>query len=257
MLPRLWLLVGSDRQTDRQCHLLSCPGQLKSQVDQKRILTMKSEELMPLSTLSWCFCACPTRRTRTCASSPTRRCSSDGSTTTWRRSAIFSVSKCVCVCDIFLDDDTFRLAVVAVRGTSRATSRTARSTPNCSARWFTSLPSLPTSSTSPVLLLKMFADRSRWSWCGQERYGEKTFGRESWGLIKNFVRFWWQVEQCDDEVTMPAMVTKQSDGDNLSRRCCAKRTRWDAGSLSPPRLSFFSIAMVFIPLELDKKTAKL
>ena len=52
---------------------------------------------MPFSTLSWCFCACPTRRTRTCASSPTRRCSSDGSTTTWRRSAIFSVSKCVCV----------------------------------------------------------------------------------------------------------------------------------------------------------------
>ena len=30
MLPRLWLLVGSDRQTDRQCHLLSCPGQLKT-----------------------------------------------------------------------------------------------------------------------------------------------------------------------------------------------------------------------------------
>ena len=33
MLPRLWLLVGSDRPTDRptdrQCHLLSCPGQLK------------------------------------------------------------------------------------------------------------------------------------------------------------------------------------------------------------------------------------
>ena len=33
MLCRLWLLVGSDRQTDRptdrQCHLLSCPGQLK------------------------------------------------------------------------------------------------------------------------------------------------------------------------------------------------------------------------------------
>ena len=30
MLPRLWLLVGSDqgtdRQTDRQCHLLSCPA---------------------------------------------------------------------------------------------------------------------------------------------------------------------------------------------------------------------------------------
>ena len=26
---RLWLLVGSDRQTDRQCQLLSCPGQLK------------------------------------------------------------------------------------------------------------------------------------------------------------------------------------------------------------------------------------
>ena len=32
MLPRLWLLVGSDRPTDRQCHLLSCPGQLKSEV---------------------------------------------------------------------------------------------------------------------------------------------------------------------------------------------------------------------------------
>ena len=36
MLPRLWLLVGSDRPTDRptdqQCHLLSCPGQLKSDV---------------------------------------------------------------------------------------------------------------------------------------------------------------------------------------------------------------------------------
>ena len=30
MLPRLWLLVGSDRPTDRQCHLLSCPGQLKN-----------------------------------------------------------------------------------------------------------------------------------------------------------------------------------------------------------------------------------
>ena len=29
MLPRLWLLVGSDRPTDRQCQLLSCPGQLK------------------------------------------------------------------------------------------------------------------------------------------------------------------------------------------------------------------------------------
>ena len=33
MLPRLWLLVGSDRPTDRptdrHCHLLSCPGQLK------------------------------------------------------------------------------------------------------------------------------------------------------------------------------------------------------------------------------------
>ena len=33
MLPRLWLLVGSDQGTkgprDRQCHLLSCPGQLK------------------------------------------------------------------------------------------------------------------------------------------------------------------------------------------------------------------------------------
>ena len=33
-LPRLWLLVGSDRPTDRptdrQCHLLSCPGQLKN-----------------------------------------------------------------------------------------------------------------------------------------------------------------------------------------------------------------------------------
>ena len=26
----LWLLVGSDRPTDRQCHLLSCPGQLKT-----------------------------------------------------------------------------------------------------------------------------------------------------------------------------------------------------------------------------------
>ena len=30
MFPRLWLLVGSDRPTDRQCQLLSCPGQLKS-----------------------------------------------------------------------------------------------------------------------------------------------------------------------------------------------------------------------------------
>ena len=34
MLPRLWLLVGSDRPrdqgTDRQCQLLSCPGQLKN-----------------------------------------------------------------------------------------------------------------------------------------------------------------------------------------------------------------------------------
>ena len=29
MLRRLWLLVGSDRPTDRQCQLLSCPGQLK------------------------------------------------------------------------------------------------------------------------------------------------------------------------------------------------------------------------------------
>ena len=33
MLPRLWLLVGSDRPRDRprdrQCQLLSCPGQLK------------------------------------------------------------------------------------------------------------------------------------------------------------------------------------------------------------------------------------
>ena len=32
MLPRLWLLVGSDQGTDRQCHLLSCPGQLKSDI---------------------------------------------------------------------------------------------------------------------------------------------------------------------------------------------------------------------------------
>ena len=54
---------------------------------------------------------------------------------------------------------------------------------------------------------------------------------------------------------MPAMVTKQSDGDNLHRRCCAKRTRWDAGSLLLPRLSFFSISMG--PLELDMKTSKL
>ena len=29
MLPTLWLLVGSDQGTDRQCQLLSCPGQLK------------------------------------------------------------------------------------------------------------------------------------------------------------------------------------------------------------------------------------
>ena len=63
----------------------------KCQIDHKRVLTMNSEEKMPLSTLSWCFCACPTRRMRTCTSSPMRRCSSDGSTTTWRRSAIFSV----------------------------------------------------------------------------------------------------------------------------------------------------------------------
>ena len=36
MLPSLWLLVGSDRPTDqgtdRQCQLLSCPGQLKRSV---------------------------------------------------------------------------------------------------------------------------------------------------------------------------------------------------------------------------------
>ena len=31
MLPRLWLLIGSDRPTDRQCQLLSCPGQLISE----------------------------------------------------------------------------------------------------------------------------------------------------------------------------------------------------------------------------------
>ena len=37
MLPRLWLLVGSDRPTDRQCHLLSCPGQLKKQ---KQLLSL-------------------------------------------------------------------------------------------------------------------------------------------------------------------------------------------------------------------------
>ena len=30
MLPRLWLLVGSDRPTNQYCHLLSCPGQLKN-----------------------------------------------------------------------------------------------------------------------------------------------------------------------------------------------------------------------------------
>ena len=43
MLPRLWLLVGSDRPTDRQtdrptdrqCHLLSCPGQLKTRVNSR------------------------------------------------------------------------------------------------------------------------------------------------------------------------------------------------------------------------------
>ena len=29
MLRRLWLLVGIDRPRDRQCQLLSCPGQLK------------------------------------------------------------------------------------------------------------------------------------------------------------------------------------------------------------------------------------
>ena len=160
-------------------------------------------------------------------------------------------------CDRFLDDEKFRLAVVVVRGTSRATSRTARSTPSCSARWLCHSPLCLSHQLHLFLLLKMFADRSRWSWCWQERYGEKTFGGESRGLIKICVRFWWQVEQWDDEVTMPAMVTKQSDGDNLPRRCCAKRTRWDAGSLSPPRLSFFSISMVFFPLELDKKTAKL
>merc|ERR1712004_682896 len=104
-------------------------------------------------TLSWCFSACPTRRTRTCANSPTRRCSSDGSTTTWRR-----------------------LAVVVVRGTSPATSRTARSTPNCSAR---------------SLLLILVWTRALWR--------KDFWGREP-------------------------------------RRCCAKRTRWDAGSLSPPRM---------------------
>ena len=36
MLPRLWLLVGSDQGTDRprdrQCQLLSCPGQLKTDI---------------------------------------------------------------------------------------------------------------------------------------------------------------------------------------------------------------------------------
>ena len=116
----------------------------------------------------------------------------------------------------------------------------------------TSLPSLSFFINFFFLLLKMFADRPRWSWCGQERYGEKTLGGESRGLIKICVRFWWQVEQCDDEVTMPAMVTKQSGGYYLPRRCCAKRTRWDAGSLSPPRLSFFSLSM-----KLDMKTSKI
>ena len=37
MLPRLWLLVGSDRPTDRQCHLLSCPGQLKNKKRKKKL----------------------------------------------------------------------------------------------------------------------------------------------------------------------------------------------------------------------------
>ena len=41
MLPRLWLLVGSDRQTDRQtdrqCHLLSCPGQLKKRLTRQKV----------------------------------------------------------------------------------------------------------------------------------------------------------------------------------------------------------------------------
>ena len=32
MSVRLWLLVDSDQGTDRQCHLLSCPGQLKTQL---------------------------------------------------------------------------------------------------------------------------------------------------------------------------------------------------------------------------------
>ena len=42
MLPQLWLLVGSkgprDRPTDRQCQLLSCPGQLKSHKGWKIII---------------------------------------------------------------------------------------------------------------------------------------------------------------------------------------------------------------------------
>ena len=47
MLPRLWLLVGSDRPTDRQCHLLSCPGQLKSefcQIEHLQILLVIGEK---------------------------------------------------------------------------------------------------------------------------------------------------------------------------------------------------------------------
>ena len=46
MLPRLWLLVGSDRPTDRptdrQCHLLSCPGQLKNDNPFRYLQTLHS-----------------------------------------------------------------------------------------------------------------------------------------------------------------------------------------------------------------------
>ena len=47
---RLWLLVGSDRPTDRQCHLLSCPGQLK------RDWKAKNRALVPSWQRFWHSC---------------------------------------------------------------------------------------------------------------------------------------------------------------------------------------------------------
>ena len=49
MLPRLWLLVGSDRPTDRRCQLLSCPGQLKRFLMQQDFWDLFGHEQTPVN----------------------------------------------------------------------------------------------------------------------------------------------------------------------------------------------------------------